>query len=125
MTFAPGLEGLGERLLARKRGAAERSAETVWQAYLRRKKCAPRNPPSQNVLVRVLPVAQAGSALDGRQMFGRLSAWKSQMSRVARETLYRSISEHPVEMTCHGACCELQPCCTGVEHLLVVWGWGT
>ncbi|KAK9840918.1 hypothetical protein WJX81_000303 [Elliptochloris bilobata] len=38
VTFTPGLEGLGERLLAKKRDAAAQKAETVWQAYLRRKR---------------------------------------------------------------------------------------
>ena len=42
VTFTPGLEGLGERLLAKKRDAAAQKAETVWQAYLRRKRCARR-----------------------------------------------------------------------------------
>lgn len=42
MTFTPGLDGLGERLLAKKRDAAAQKAETVWQAYLRRKRCARR-----------------------------------------------------------------------------------
>ena len=37
MTFTPGLEGLAERLASRKKDAAARKAETVWQAYLRRK----------------------------------------------------------------------------------------
>lgn len=40
--FTPGLDGLGERLLAKKRDAAAQKAETVWQAYLRRKRCAQR-----------------------------------------------------------------------------------
>jgi len=38
--FQPGLEGLGERLLAGKRGKAGRSSETVWDAYMRKRKCA-------------------------------------------------------------------------------------
>jgi hypothetical protein len=38
VTFVPGLEGLGERLLAKKKDAAARKAESVWDAYLRRKK---------------------------------------------------------------------------------------
>jgi hypothetical protein len=37
VTFTPGLEGLAERLAGRKKDAAARKAETVWQAYLRRK----------------------------------------------------------------------------------------
>lgn len=42
VTFTPGLDGLGERLLAKKRDAAAKKAETVWDAYLRRKRCARR-----------------------------------------------------------------------------------
>jgi len=37
VTFTPGLDGLAERLAGRKKDAAARKAETVWQAYLRRK----------------------------------------------------------------------------------------
>lgn len=39
VVFQPGLEGLGERLLAGKRSKAARSSETVWDAYMRRRKC--------------------------------------------------------------------------------------
>jgi hypothetical protein len=39
VVFQPGLEGLGERLLAGKRGKAGRSSETVWDAYMRKRKC--------------------------------------------------------------------------------------
>ena len=38
MTFVPGLEGLGERLLARKKEREAAKGETVWEAYLRRKR---------------------------------------------------------------------------------------
>ena len=41
VVFQPGLEGLGERLLAGKRGKAARSSETVWDAYMRKRKCVP------------------------------------------------------------------------------------
>lgn len=40
VTFLPGLENLGEHLLAKKRDEAARKGETVWDAYLRRKRCA-------------------------------------------------------------------------------------
>lgn len=40
VTFQPGLEGLGERLLAKRRDEAARKGETVWDAYMRRKRCA-------------------------------------------------------------------------------------
>jgi len=39
VVFQPGLEGLGERLLAGKRGKAGRNSETVWDAYMRKRKC--------------------------------------------------------------------------------------
>jgi hypothetical protein len=39
VTFLPGLENLGERLLAKRRDEAARKGETVWDAYLRRKRC--------------------------------------------------------------------------------------
>ena len=38
VVFQPGLQGLGERLLAGKRGKASRSSETVWDAYMRKRK---------------------------------------------------------------------------------------
>lgn len=38
VTFLPGLENLGERLLARKRDEEARKGETVWEAYMRRKR---------------------------------------------------------------------------------------
>jgi hypothetical protein len=38
VTFVPGLEGLGERLLAKKRDAKAKAGETGWDAYLRRKR---------------------------------------------------------------------------------------
>lgn len=38
VTFLPGLENLGERLLAKKRDEAARRGETVWDAYMRRKR---------------------------------------------------------------------------------------
>lgn len=38
VTFLPGLENLGERLLAKKAEREARKGETVWDAYLRRKK---------------------------------------------------------------------------------------
>ena len=38
VTFTPGLEGLGARLLAQSRDQAARKDETVWQSYLRRQK---------------------------------------------------------------------------------------
>lgn len=38
VTFTPGLEGLGARLLAQNRDQAARKDETVWQSYLRRQK---------------------------------------------------------------------------------------
>ena len=50
IVFQPGLEGLGERLLAGKRGKAGRSSETVWDAYMRKRKCAqPFSPESLRV----------------------------------------------------------------------------
>lgn len=39
VTFLPGLENLGERLLAKKRDQEARKGETVWDAYMRRKRC--------------------------------------------------------------------------------------
>jgi hypothetical protein len=36
VSFMPGLEGLGARLLAKKAEEKQRSAETVWEAYMRR-----------------------------------------------------------------------------------------
>ena len=39
VVFQPGLDGLGERLLAGKRGKAALSSETVWDAYMRKRKC--------------------------------------------------------------------------------------
>ena len=36
VTFAPGLETLGERLAAKR---APKQAETVWEQYLRRRRC--------------------------------------------------------------------------------------
>lgn len=38
VTFVPGLEGLGERLVAKRREAEARAGETVWDAYMRRKR---------------------------------------------------------------------------------------
>ncbi len=38
VTFLPGLENLGERLLAKKREEEARKGETVWDAYMRRKR---------------------------------------------------------------------------------------
>ena len=38
VTFLPGLENLGERLLAKKRDQEARKGETVWDAYMRRKR---------------------------------------------------------------------------------------
>lgn len=38
VTFVPGLEGLGERLMAKRRDAQAKAGETVWDAYMRRKK---------------------------------------------------------------------------------------
>lgn len=38
VTFLPGLENLGERLLAKKREEEARKGETVWEAYMRRKR---------------------------------------------------------------------------------------
>ncbi|GAB4817011.1 hypothetical protein N2152v2_004057 [Parachlorella kessleri] len=38
VTFLPGLENLGERLLAKKRDQEARRGETVWEAYMRRKR---------------------------------------------------------------------------------------
>lgn len=38
VTFMPGLENLGERLLAKKRDEAAKKGETVWDAYMRRKR---------------------------------------------------------------------------------------
>jgi hypothetical protein len=38
VTFLPGLENLGERLLAKKRAQEARKGETVWDAYLRRRR---------------------------------------------------------------------------------------
>jgi hypothetical protein len=37
VTYTPGLEGLGKRLLAAKKDKAAREAESVWDAYLRRR----------------------------------------------------------------------------------------
>ena len=49
VVFQPGLEGLGERLLAGKRGKAGRNSETVWDTYMRKRKCvfatSPLTPP--------------------------------------------------------------------------------
>ena len=36
VTFVPGLEGLGERLLAKKAERDAQKGETVWEAYMRR-----------------------------------------------------------------------------------------
>lgn len=41
VTFQPGLESLVQRVLERKRDSEARKGETVWEAYLRRKRCAP------------------------------------------------------------------------------------
>ncbi|PRW59387.1 Pre-rRNA-processing esf1 [Chlorella sorokiniana] len=38
VTFLPGLENLGQRLLAKKREEEARKGETVWEAYMRRKR---------------------------------------------------------------------------------------
>lgn len=38
VTFLPGLENLGERLLAKKREEEAKKGETVWEAYMRRKR---------------------------------------------------------------------------------------
>lgn len=38
VSFTPGLEGLGARLLAQKKQASQRKGDTVWEAYLRRQK---------------------------------------------------------------------------------------
>ena len=38
VTFLPGLEGLGERLLSKKRDEQAKKGETVWEAYMRRKR---------------------------------------------------------------------------------------
>ncbi|DBA93140.1 TPA: hypothetical protein ACH3X2_003452 [Trebouxia sp. C0005] len=38
VTFTPGLEGLGARLLAQRKEASQRKGDTVWEAYLRRQK---------------------------------------------------------------------------------------
>ncbi|DBA79259.1 TPA: hypothetical protein ACH3X1_009072 [Trebouxia sp. C0004] len=38
VTFTPGLEGLGVRLLAQRKEASQRKGDTVWEAYLRRQK---------------------------------------------------------------------------------------
>ena len=38
VTFTPGLEGLGARLLAQRKLASQRKGDTVWEAYLRRQK---------------------------------------------------------------------------------------
>ena len=38
VTFDPGLEGLADRLAAKKRDEATRKGETVWDSDLRRRK---------------------------------------------------------------------------------------
>ena len=38
VTFDSGLEGLGERLLTNRREEEARKGETVWDAYMRRKR---------------------------------------------------------------------------------------
>ena len=38
VTFIPGLKGLGARLLAQKQDASKRKGDTVWEAYLQRRK---------------------------------------------------------------------------------------
>jgi len=38
VSFTPGLEGLGARLLAQRKEASQRKGDTVWEAYLRRQK---------------------------------------------------------------------------------------
>lgn len=38
VTFASGLEGLGERLIAKRKEAEAKAGETVWEAYMRRKR---------------------------------------------------------------------------------------
>ena len=38
VTFLPGLENLGARLLEKRRSAEARQGETVWDAYMRRKR---------------------------------------------------------------------------------------
>ena len=38
VTFLPGLENLGARLLEKRRTAEARKGETVWDAYMRRKR---------------------------------------------------------------------------------------
>jgi hypothetical protein len=35
VSFVPGLEGLGARLLAKKAEEKQRQGETVWEAYMR------------------------------------------------------------------------------------------
>ena len=41
VTFGSGLDALGQRLKAKREEAASQKSDTVWQAYLRRRKCAP------------------------------------------------------------------------------------
>lgn len=36
VSFVPGLEGLGAKLLAKKQEEKQRAGETVWEAYMRR-----------------------------------------------------------------------------------------
>lgn len=38
VSFTPGLEGLGARLLAQQKQASLRKGDTVWEAYLRRQR---------------------------------------------------------------------------------------
>jgi len=38
VTFLPGLEGLGRKIEAERKGKEAQQAETVWEQYLRRKK---------------------------------------------------------------------------------------
>ena len=41
VTFGSGLDALGQRLKAKREEAASQKSDTVWQAYLRRRKCGP------------------------------------------------------------------------------------
>lgn len=38
ITFVPGLDKLGQRLAAQKQAAAKKGSETVWDAYLRKRR---------------------------------------------------------------------------------------
>ena len=58
VTFVPGLEGLGARLMAGKRDAAARKSESIWDALQRRRRSCIARPTSS-----LVPLACRASGL--------------------------------------------------------------